>query len=80
MVTPLILLGIIVFALLVIFYFVPLGLWIQGIVSVGLGKITILDLIRMRLRKIPPRVMVDSIINLHKAGLETISTLSLIHI
>ena len=74
MVTPLILLGIIVFALLVIFYFVPLGLWIQGIVSVGLGKITILDLIRMRLRKIPPRVMVDSIINLHKAGLETIST------
>jgi len=74
MVTPLILLGIIVFALLVIFYFVPLGLWIQGIVSVGLGKITILDLIRMRLRKIPPRVMVDSIINLHKAGLENIST------
>ncbi len=74
MVTPLILLGIIVFALLVIFYFVPLGLWIQGIVSVGLGKITIIDLIRMRLRKIPPRVMVDSIINLNKAGLESIST------
>ncbi|MEE2876735.1 MAG: flotillin-like protein FloA [Candidatus Neomarinimicrobiota bacterium] len=74
MLTPLVLLGIIVFALLIIFYFVPLGLWIQGIVSVGLGKITIIDLIRMRLRKIPPRMMVDSIINLHKAGLEAIST------
>tara|TARA_B100000029_G_scaffold410677_1_gene412682 strand:- start:3213 stop:4223 length:1011 start_codon:yes stop_codon:yes gene_type:complete len=74
MLTPFVLLGVIVFALAIIFYFVPIGLWIQGIVSVGIGKITIVDLIRMRLRKIPPRVIVDSIINLHKAGLEVIST------
>ena len=74
MFTPLILLGIILFALLTIFYFVPLGLWIQAIVSVGLGTITIVDLIRMRLRKIPPRTIVDAIINLNKAGLESIST------
>ncbi len=74
MLTPFVLLGVIVFALVIIFYFVPIGLWIQGIVSVGIGKITIVDLIRMRLRKIPPRVIVDSIINLHKAGLEVIST------
>lgn len=60
--------------LLLILYFVPLGLWIQGMVSLGLGRITIIDLIRMRLRKIPPRTMVDGIINLHKAGLEDIST------
>ena len=71
---PFILLGVILFALLIIFYFVPLGLWIQAIVSVGLGEITIVDLIRMRLRKIPPRLVVDSIINLNKAGLESIST------
>ena len=71
---PFILLGVILFALPIIFYFVPLGLWIQAIVSVGLGEITIVDLIRMRLRKIPPRLIVDSIINLNKAGLESIST------
>ena len=71
---PFMLLGVILFALLIIFYFVPLGLWIQAIVSVGLGEITIVDLIRMRLRKIPPRLVVDSIINLNKAGLESIST------
>ena len=74
MFAPFILLGVILFALLIIFYFVPLGLWIQAIVSVGLGEITIVDLIRMRLRKIPPRLIVDSIINLNKAGLESIST------
>ena len=74
MFAPFILLGVIRFALLIIFYFVPLGLWIQAIVSVGLGEITIVDLIRMRLRKIPPRLIVDSIINLNKAGLESIST------
>lgn len=59
---------------LVFFYFVPVGLWIQAIVSLGLGRITIIDLIRMRLRKIPPRLVVDAIINMHKAGLEAIST------
>ena len=74
MFAPFILLGVILFSLLIIFYFVPLGLWIQAIVSVGLGEITIVDLIRMRLRKIPPRLVVDSIINLNKAGLESIST------
>jgi uncharacterized protein YqfA (UPF0365 family) len=56
------------------FYLVPLGLWIQGIVSLGMGRITILDLIRMRLRKISPRLIVDGIINSHKAGLTDIKT------
>ena len=40
----------------------------------GLGRITIVDLIRMRLRKIPPRLVTDSVINSHKAGLDTITT------
>jgi len=43
-------------------------------VSLGLGKITIIDLIRMRLRKIPPRLITDGVINSYKAGLETITT------
>ena len=59
---------------LMFFYLVPLGLWIQGIVSLGMGRITILDLIRMRLRKISPRLIVDGIINSHKAGLTDIKT------
>ena len=45
-------LGLIVFVTLTIFYFVPIGMWIQGIVSLGIGRIRIVDLIRMRLRKI----------------------------
>jgi len=60
--------------LLLFFYLVPLGLWIQGVVSLGIGRITILDLIRMRLRKISPRLIVDGIINSHKAGLVDIKT------
>ena len=67
-------LGVIVFIVLTILYFVPIGMWIQGIVSLGLGRIRIIDLIRMRLRKISPRLVTDGVINLHKAGLTNIST------
>jgi len=71
--------GIIMLALLLIFvfllfYFVPIGMWIQGMVSLGFGRITIIDLIRMRLRKIAPRLIVDGVINTHKAGLTNIQT------
>jgi uncharacterized protein YqfA (UPF0365 family) len=57
-----------------LFYFVPIRLWVQAVVSLGLGRITILDLIRMRLRKIPLRLVTDGVINTHKAGLDHIST------
>ena len=73
-VIQMVLLGFIVFATVTILYFVPLGMWIQGIVSLGLGRIRIVDLIRMRLRKISPRLVTDGVINLHKAGLEHITT------
>ena len=71
--------GILMLAMLIIFvfllfYFVPVGMWIQGVVSLGLGRITIIDLIRMRLRKISPRLIVDGVINTHKAGLVSIKT------
>ena len=71
--------GIIMLAFLLIFvfllfYFVPVGMWILGMVSLGIGRITIIDLIRMRLRKISPRLIVDAVINTHKAGLVSIKT------
>jgi len=71
--------GIIMLAFLLIFvfllfYFVPVGMWIQAMVSLGIGRITIIDLIRMRLRKISPRLIVDAVINTHKAGLVSIKT------
>ena len=71
--------GIVMLAFLVIFvfllfYFVPIGMWIQGVVSLGIGRITIIDLIRMRLRKISPRLIVDAVINTHKAGLINVKT------
>ena len=67
-------LAMIAFAVILILYFVPIGMWIQGIVSLGLGRIRIVDLIRMRLRKISPRLVTDGVINLHKAGLVNIAT------
>ncbi len=60
--------------ILLLFYFVPIGMWIQSVVSLGIGRITIIDLIRMRLRKISPRLVVDGVINTHKAGLDKITT------
>ena len=67
-------LAMIAFAVILILYFVPIGMWIQGIVSLGIGRIRIVDLIRMRLRKISPRLVTDGVINLHKAGLVNIAT------
>jgi len=67
-------LAMIAFAVILILYFVPIGMWIQGIVSLDLGRIRIVDLIRMRLRKISPRLVTDGVINLHKAGLVNIAT------
>ena len=65
---------VIILFLVLFFYFVPLGMWGQAVVSLGLGRIRIVDLIRMRLRKISPRLVVDGVINTHKAGLDHIST------
>ena len=56
--------------LVVLLYFVPLGLWIQAGVSIGWGKIGMIKLVIMRIRKIPPKMVTDGIINLHRAGLD----------
>lgn len=73
-VVQMLMLAMITFTVILILYFVPIGMWIQGIVSLGLGRIRIVDLIRMRLRKISPRLVTDGVINLHKAGLVNIAT------
>ena len=73
-IVSMVMLFIILIVVLLLLYFVPVGLWIQGIVSLGIGKIGIVDLIRMRLRKISPRLVTDGVINLHKAGLNQITT------
>ena len=46
-IVQMVLLGFIVFATITLFYFVPVGMWIQGIVSLGIGRIRIVDLIRI---------------------------------
>jgi uncharacterized protein YqfA (UPF0365 family) len=53
--------------LLLLFYFVPIGLWITAIFS-GV-RVTIGELIGMRIRKVPPGVIVNALITATKAGL-----------
>ena len=67
-------LPIVIIGLLLFLYFVPLGLWIQSGVSIGWGKIGMVKLVIMRIRKIPPKLMADGIINLHRAGLDFVSS------
>ena len=66
---PIFLIGLVLFL-----YFVPLGLWIQAGVSIGWGKIGMIKLVIMRIRKIPPKLISDGIINLHRAGLDFVTS------
>ncbi len=51
----------------IILYFIPIGLWFQALVS-GV-RISLLQLIFMRWRKVPPSVVVGALIEGTKAGL-----------
>ena len=58
--------------LILFLYFVPVGLWITALFSgvrVGIGQ-----LIGMRLRKIPPAIVVNNLIKATKAGLKITTT------
>ena len=58
-----------VIILLVIFlYFIPVNLWITAIFS-GV-RVSLLDLVLMRIRKVPPSIIVNAMINSTKAGLK----------
>ncbi|MGQ9847368.1 MAG: flotillin-like protein FloA [Bacteroidales bacterium] len=51
----------------ILLYFVPVGLWFSALVS-GV-RISLLQLILMRWRKVPPRIIVNAMIEGTKAGL-----------
>ena len=55
-------------ALWLLFYFVPVGLWFSALVS-GV-RISLLQLVLMRWRKVPPSVIVNEMITGTKAGLK----------
>ena len=56
-----------IFLLWLIFYFIPVGLWFNALVS-GVN-ISLLQLILMRWRKVPPQIIVRNLIAAKKAGL-----------
>ena len=59
-----------IIGLWIIFYFIPVGLWFSALIS-GV-RISLLQLILMRWRKVPPTVIVRAMIEAHKAGLKEI--------
>jgi len=58
--------------LFVFLYFVPVNLWITAQFS-GV-RVGLLELVFMRIRKVPPRIIVDSMITATKAGLDLTTT------
>lgn len=58
-------------ALSVFFYYVPFFLWLSAQVS-GV-RISLIQLFLMRIRNVPPSIIVPSLIEAHKAGLTNVS-------
>lgn len=56
-----------IIGLWIIFYFIPVGLWFSALLS-GV-RVSLLQLVFMRWRKVPPSVIVTAMINATKAGL-----------
>lgn len=56
-----------IIGLAIIFYFIPVGLWFSALLS-GV-RVSLLQLVFMRWRKVPPSVIVTAMINATKAGL-----------
>ncbi|NEN39725.1 UPF0365 family protein, partial [Escherichia coli] len=65
---PFVPLAIAAVALLVFLYFFPIGLWITAIFS-GV-RVSLFQLVLMRVRKVSPTLIVNSLITSTKAGLE----------
>lgn len=61
----------VILLLVLFFYYVPFLLWLSAKVS-GVN-ISIVQLFLMRIRKVPPSIIVNAMIEAHKAGLSTIS-------
>lgn len=67
----LIIVGLVIVGFFVLMYFVPLNLWITAVFS-GV-RVGLFDLVFMRIRKVPPRVIVESLITATKSGLSITS-------
>ncbi len=61
----------VVILLVVFFYYCPFFLWISARVS-GV-KVSLLQLVLMRIRQVPPGVIVRALIEAHKAGLKDVT-------
>lgn len=58
----------VIVGIVVFFYFIPVNLWFTAVVS-GV-RVSILQLVLMRIRKVPPSLIVNAMINATKAGLK----------
>ena len=65
---PIIIIFAVVIGLFVFLYFVPVNLWITAIFS-GV-RVSLIELIAMRIRKVPPNLIVNALITARKAGLD----------
>ena len=66
--TFLIIAGAIVLFFLILFTFIPVGLWIAAI-SAGV-RVSLISLVAMRLRRVPPARIINPLIKAEKAGLD----------
>lgn len=66
--TGLLIIAIAVLFLVFFLYFIPVGLWVTAYFS-GVHIKLVRDLVGMRLRKVPPAVIVKPLITAHKAGI-----------
>ena len=65
---PIIAIGIIIIALVVLLTFVPVALWISALAA-GV-KVSIFTLVGMRLRRVVPNRVINPLIKAHKAGID----------
>ncbi len=61
----------VLFVVIIFFYYVPFFLWINAL-SAGV-HISLVQLFLMRLRRVPPRIIVYAMIEAHKAGLKSVT-------
>ncbi len=65
------LVAVVVVLFIIILYYVPILLWFSALVS-GV-RISLLQLVLMRIRQVPPKVIVRAMIESRKAGIQTVS-------
>ena len=68
----LIIIGLVIAALWLFLYIIPINLWITAVFS-GV-KVSLVDLVFMRFRKVPPKLIVNSLILAVKAGVKDVNS------